>query len=80
MKVYYATQAEVSPPTFIFFVNDPTLNHFSYERYLENRLREAFGFEGTTIRFQFRRRTQRDDEEHPRRAAPKRPRGKPARD
>ncbi|HEY7779140.1 MAG TPA: ribosome biogenesis GTPase Der [Ktedonobacterales bacterium] len=80
MKVYYATQAEVSPPTFVFFVNDPTLNHFSYERYLENRLRDAFGFEGTTIRLQFRRRTQRDDEERPRRAAPRRPRDKPARD
>ncbi|HEY7982933.1 MAG TPA: hypothetical protein VID73_02115, partial [Ktedonobacterales bacterium] len=63
LKVYYATQAEVSPPTFVFFVNDPSLNHFSYERYLENRLREAFGFEGTAIRLQFRPRSQQEDDE-----------------
>jgi GTP-binding protein len=62
LKVYYATQAEVSPPTFVFFVNDPSLNHFSYERYLENRLREAFGFEGTAIRLQFRPRPQQEGE------------------
>jgi GTP-binding protein len=63
MRVYYATQAEISPPTFVFFVNDPTINHFSYERYLENRLRETFGFEGTAIRLQFRARSTRDDDE-----------------
>lgn len=63
LRVFYATQAEVSPPTFVFFVNDPTINHFSYERYLENRLREAFGFEGTAIRLQFRARSTRDDED-----------------
>jgi GTP-binding protein len=62
MRVYYVTQAEISPPTFVFFVNDPNLNHFSYERYLENQLREAFGFEGTAIRLQFRARSTRDDE------------------
>jgi GTP-binding protein len=62
LKIYYATQAEVSPPTFVFFVNDPSLNHFSYERYLENRLREAFGFEGTAIRLQFRPRPQQEGE------------------
>ncbi len=56
LKVLYVTQAEVSPPTFVFFVNDASLLHFSYERYLENRLREAFGFEGTAIRLVFRSR------------------------
>nr|MBF6592464.1 hypothetical protein [Ktedonobacterales bacterium] len=64
MRIYYATQPEVSPPTFVFFVNDPTLLHFSYQRYLENRLREIFGFEGTAVRLQFRARTtDRQDEE-----------------
>ncbi len=76
LKIYYVTQAEVSPPTFVFFVNDPTLNHFSYERYLENRLRETFGFEGTAIRLQFRPRSQRDEEES---GKHKRSRGKPHR-
>jgi GTP-binding protein len=56
LKVLYVTQAEVSPPTFVFFVNDAALLHFSYERYLENRLREAFGFQGTAIRLVFRSR------------------------
>jgi GTP-binding protein len=56
LRVYYATQAEINPPTFVFFVNDPHLLHFSYERYLENSLRAAFGFEGTAIRMQFRQR------------------------
>jgi GTP-binding protein len=54
LKIYYATQAQVNPPTFVFFVNDPQAVHFSYERYLENRLREEFSFRGTTIRLQFR--------------------------
>ncbi|MSQ41962.1 MAG: ribosome biogenesis GTPase Der [Dehalococcoidia bacterium] len=58
LKLLYATQAEVAPPTFVFFVNDPELLHFSYRRYLENRLREAFGFEGTAIRMVFRRRSE----------------------
>ncbi|MSQ29300.1 MAG: ribosome biogenesis GTPase Der [Dehalococcoidia bacterium] len=57
-KVMYVTQAEVSPPTFVFFVNDPELLHFSYRRFLENRIREAFGFEGTAIRMRFRRRSE----------------------
>jgi GTP-binding protein len=56
LKVLYVTQAEVSPPTFVFFVNDASLLHFSYERYLENRLREAFGFMGTALRLVFRSR------------------------
>jgi GTP-binding protein len=56
LKVLYVTQAEVRPPTFIFFVNDPSLVHFSYVRYLENQLRKAFGFEGTGIKLRFRGR------------------------
>lgn len=58
LKVMYVTQAEVAPPTFVFFVNDPELVHFSYLRYLENRIREAFDFEGTAIRLVFRRRSE----------------------
>lgn len=58
LKVMYATQAEVEPPTFILFVNDPNIVHFSYERFLENRIREAFDFEGTAIRIVFRRRSE----------------------
>ena len=50
LKIYYASQVSVCPPTIVLFVNDPQLLHFSYKRFLENRLREAFGFEGTTIR------------------------------
>ncbi|MCL6442696.1 MAG: ribosome biogenesis GTPase Der [Alicyclobacillus sp.] len=50
LRIYYGTQVSVKPPTFALFVNDGTLMHFSYERYLENQLRQAFGFEGTPIR------------------------------
>ncbi|QTC43886.1 ribosome biogenesis GTPase Der [Bacillus sp. V3] len=50
LRIYYATQVAVKPPTFVVFVNDPELMHFSYERFLENRIRDAFGFEGTPIR------------------------------
>ena len=56
LKVFYVTQADVNPPTFVFFVNDPSLVHFSFQRYLENRLRQAFGFAGTPLRLVFRRR------------------------
>lgn len=56
LKLLYATQAEVNPPTFVFFVNDATLAHFSYRRYLENRLRRAFGFAGTPLRLVFKTR------------------------
>ncbi len=56
VKFFYATQADVAPPTFIFFCNDPKLIHFSYRRYLENELREAFGFQGTPLRISFRSR------------------------
>lgn len=54
LKIRYVTQAEISPPTFVFFVNDAELVHFSYRRFLENRLRERFGFAGTAIRLIFR--------------------------
>ena len=50
LKILYASQVAVAPPTFVLFVNDPQLLHFSYRRYIENRLREAFGFDGSPIR------------------------------
>jgi len=56
LKFFYATQADVSPPTFIFFCNDPKQIHFSYRRYIENELRDAFGFNGTPLRISFRSR------------------------
>lgn len=49
LKIYYSSQVSVEPPTFVLFVNDPELFHFSYKRYIENKLREAFGFVGTPI-------------------------------
>jgi GTP-binding protein len=51
LRIYYATQASVKPPTFVLFVNDSRLMHFSYTRYLENKIREAFGFDGTPVHF-----------------------------
>ncbi len=57
-KLYYATQAGVDPPTFILFVNDPALVHFSYKRYLERALRESYDFDGTAIKLVFRGRTE----------------------
>ena len=56
LKIYYATQAAVKPPTFVLFVNDPGLMHFSYLRYLENQLCSAYGFEGTPIKLGMRKR------------------------
>ncbi len=56
LKVYFATQVQVDPPTFVFFVNDPKLVHFSYQRYLENQLRQAFGFQGAPVRLTFKAR------------------------
>ena len=61
-KIYYMTQASVKPPTFILFVNEPELIHFSYMRFLENRLRESFGFEGTPIRLILRGKKREDEE------------------
>jgi GTP-binding protein len=56
LKIYFASQPEVDPPTFVFHVNDPNLVHFSYERYLENQLRKAHAFPGTPLRLLFRPR------------------------
>jgi GTP-binding protein len=56
LKLYYITQVAVKPPTFVIFVNDKKLMHFSYIRYLENRIREAFGFQGTSLKFFIRER------------------------
>ena len=56
LKLYYITQVSVKPPTFVIFVNDKQLMHFSYTRYIENKIREAFGFKGTPLRFIIRER------------------------
>ncbi len=56
LKIFYMTQVGVKPPTFVIFVNDKELMHFSYVRYLENRIRDAFGFEGTSLKFIIRER------------------------
>ena len=55
-KIYYATQVSIKPPAFALFVNEPSLMHFSYQRYLENQIRKAFSFEGTPVRFLLRKR------------------------
>ncbi|MCL2095369.1 MAG: ribosome biogenesis GTPase Der [Oscillospiraceae bacterium] len=60
LKIYYMTQTGVNPPVFVLFVNDSELFHFSYQRYLENRIRETFGFEGTPVRFVIKNRSQGD--------------------
>lgn len=62
-KIFFVTQAEICPPRFIIFVNEPELLHFSYLRFIENRLRDSFGFEGTPIRFSVRKHNQKDDEQ-----------------
>ncbi len=74
-KVFYATQAGVAPPTFVVFVNDPELIHFSYKRYLENRIRAEYGFLGTPIRLVLRQR----ESEHQARRVPQRRRRTAAR-
>lgn len=56
MKIFYATQVAIKPPKFVFFVNDMTARHFSYERYLENQLRDSFDFKGTGIEIEYRER------------------------
>jgi GTP-binding protein len=58
VKFFFATQASVDPPTFVFFVNRPDWVHFTYQRYLENRLREEFPFPGTPIQLLFRARSE----------------------
>ena len=60
LKIFYTTQVAVKPPTFVVFVNDKELMHFSYLRYLENKIREAFGFEGTPLKFFVRERKERE--------------------
>ncbi len=60
LKIYYATQVSVNPPTFVIFVNDRELMHFSYIRYLENKIREAFGFRGTSLKFFIRERKEKE--------------------
>ncbi len=60
LKIYYMTQVAVKPPTFVTFVNDKELMHFSYVRYLENKIREAFGFRGTALKFITRERKEKD--------------------
>jgi GTP-binding protein len=57
LRLYYITQVAVKPPTFVIFVNDKELTHFSYTRYLENRIRDAFGFKGTSLKFIYRERS-----------------------
>lgn len=56
LKIYYGTQTGIKPPTFTLFINDTELTHFSYTRYIENRLRENFGFEGTSIRIEYKQK------------------------
>ena len=59
LKVYYGTQAETAPPTFILFANSKDLFHYSYLRFIENQVREAFGFEGTPIKFIVREKNEK---------------------
>jgi GTP-binding protein len=60
LRLYYITQVSVKPPTFVIFVNDKKLMHFSYTRYLENKIREAFGFAGTSLKFIIRERKENE--------------------
>ncbi|MBQ1311747.1 MAG: ribosome biogenesis GTPase Der [Blautia sp.] len=60
LKIFYATEVSVCPPTFVIFVNDKELMHFSYLRYLENKIRDAFGFEGTSLKFIVRERGEKE--------------------
>ena len=62
LKVFYITQVAVKPPTFVIFVNDKKLMHFSYTRYIENQIREAFGFKGTPLRFIVRERGENEQD------------------
>ena len=60
LKIYYGTQSSTAPPTFVLFCNSTDLFHYSYLRYIENRIREAFGFSGTPIRFILRERKEKE--------------------
>jgi GTP-binding protein len=59
LKIFYATQVAVNPPKFLIFVNDSSIVHFSYQRYLENKIREAFEYKGTPIVIEFRNRSEK---------------------
>ena len=61
LRLYYITQVAVKPPTFVIFVNSKELMHFSYTRYIENKIREAFGFRGTSLKFIIRERKEKDE-------------------
>lgn len=61
LRIYFATQVKIKPPTFVLFVNNPELMHFSYQRYLENKLRESFGFEGTPLHMIVRAKNEEED-------------------
>ena len=61
LKIYYVTQVGVKPPLFSFKINSRPLMHFSYSRYLENKIRESFGFEGTPLKFVFREKGEKED-------------------
>lgn len=60
LKLFYITQVSIKPPTFVIFVNDKKLMHFSYTRYIENKIRDAFGFKGTSLRFIIRERKEKE--------------------
>ena len=60
LKIYYMTQASSNPPTFVTFVNNSELFHFSYQRYIENQIRQTFGLDGTPVRFIIRERDKKD--------------------
>ncbi len=60
LKLFYITQVAVKPPTFVIFVNDKALMHFSYTRYIENKIRDTFGFKGTSLRFLIRERKEKE--------------------
>ena len=60
LRIYYGTQVAVRPPKFVIFINDKDLMHFSYERYLENQIRQHFGFDGSPIRLEFNQRSRGD--------------------
>ena len=59
LKIYYGSQTGTKPPKFTLFINDKQLTHFSYQRYLENKIRENFGFEGTSVQFEYREKNRR---------------------
>ena len=61
LRIYYVTQVGIKPPLFSFKINSRPLMHFSYARYLENKIREGFGFEGTSIKFVFREKGEKED-------------------